>query len=779
MECKIRAATAVIDQDLRLLHADRRFGDLLTGRWIPGHPLAEYLSFASQPAFLAAINRARSDGTSSLCVTLQTTPPLTAHLELEHMPSGAFMMQLVDSADSATAIQDVPPQSNELLDQLARVTQERNLRRQMMETSGAIVVIIDHASRIVEFNRTAEQATGYSRAEITGKSVLRLIPAQHRESLLAEMRELLKTGGEIASEQFMECKDGQIRCIDTRHSVYTNTLSGKPLLISIGIDITERKEFEENQKQLIKRIEDALQETLRERNFRQQILDTAAAIICVIDRNGNIVEFNRNAEEISGYSKEEILGKPCFLLHPDDCHAQTRKEREAINFEQIEKQAISPWKTRKGDVRQILWHNSVFPGENGHTDFLIATGIDVTENIEVERLRERLFEQLQTSLQELHREREFRKSIVETSRALIVLLNEEGQILEFNRGCEEVSGYSRDEVIGKPFRFLLPRGGDPDLLRHFSDKPLMQVTPKLETGWKTKSGQTRWILWNNSTVQDPVTGALIVIGTGIDITDQKLARTELALANQDLKKLNDHLEDRVKERTLQLQAANQELEAFSYSVSHDLRAPLRHITGFIDLMEMESLTLDPQAQKYFKIISDSAKRMGTLIDDLLQFSRMGRAELSRTVVDLNELVSRVIKDLSHETEGRNIVWKIGKLPQIQCDPSMFLLVFQNLIGNAIKFTRFCDPAIVEIFSQETEKGTTVHIKDNGVGFDMQYSDKLFGVFQRLHSSKDFEGTGIGLANVRRILQRHGGTIEAVAAPDEGAHFSFSVPEAEV
>jgi hypothetical protein len=251
---------------------------------------------------------------------------------------------------------------------------------------------------------------------------------------------------------------------------------------------------------------------------------------------------------------------------------------------------------------------------------------------------------------------------------------------------------------------------------------------------------------------------------------------ERALAVRRLRLENAMLERRVRERTAELESANKELEAFSYSVSHDLRAPLRHIDGFAGLLAKSTAsTFSETDKRYLNLIASSVSQMSRLIDDLLDFSRMGRAEMLRTQVNLQDLVEKIIQELQPETEGRNIVWKKGSLPLVQADPSLLRQVFSNLLSNAIKYTRPRSPAEIEIGGRIEAEEAVVYIRDNGVGFDMQYADKLFGVFQRLHRKEDFEGTGIGLANVRRIIARHGGRTWAEAKLDNGATFYFSLP----
>src|SRR5580704_1856065 len=242
----------------------------------------------------------------------------------------------------------------------------------------------------------------------------------------------------------------------------------------------------------------------------------------------------------------------------------------------------------------------------------------------------------------------------------------------------------------------------------------------------------------------------------------------------EIRKLNQELAQRAAE----LEATNKELESFAYSVSHDLRAPLRHMVGYSELLQRQaSSLLDEKSHRYIRTILESAKKMGNLIDDLLAFSRIGRAETKKTAVDLQQLVKEVVAEIGQETKGRDIAWKIGALPVCYGDRSMLRLVVVNLVSNAVKFTRMRRPAEIEIGCVDGNKNEIeVFVRDNGAGFDMQYVDKLFGVFQRLHLPEQFEGTGIGLATVQRIIHRHGGTVRGEGAVDKGATFYFSLPK---
>jgi light-regulated signal transduction histidine kinase (bacteriophytochrome) len=254
---------------------------------------------------------------------------------------------------------------------------------------------------------------------------------------------------------------------------------------------------------------------------------------------------------------------------------------------------------------------------------------------------------------------------------------------------------------------------------------------------------------------------------------------EIQRRDLEIRQLNSDLERRVAGRTAELEATNRELEAFTYSVSHDLRAPVRHVAGFCELLEKRSsATMDDIGRRYLGNIADAAKRMGALIDDLLLFSRMGRSELQSSRVSLESLLAEVIRELEPETQGRNVVWKIGSLPEVQADPSMLRVVLTNLVANALKYTGPRPEARIEIGAEVRDSEIVVSVRDNGVGFDMAYHSKLFGVFQRLHSAEEFEGTGIGLANVRRIVHRHGGKTWAEGQVDHGATFFFSLPELE-
>jgi light-regulated signal transduction histidine kinase (bacteriophytochrome) len=262
---------------------------------------------------------------------------------------------------------------------------------------------------------------------------------------------------------------------------------------------------------------------------------------------------------------------------------------------------------------------------------------------------------------------------------------------------------------------------------------------------------------------------MAILETNNDITERKRQEQQTRLLNEELAK-----------RTGELEAINKELEAFAYSISHDLRAPLRHVAGFTELLQKNSASvLNEKSQRYVTMILESANRMGNLIDDLLAFSRIGRAETHKVAVSLDQLVQEARSEVQQDSNGRNIVWKIGALPAWYGDRSMLRLVFVNLLSNAVKFTRTRSEAEIEIgCSEQKQDHVVVFVRDNGVGFDMKYVNKLFGVFQRLHPPEVFEGTGIGLATVQRIVHRHGGRVWAEGVVDKGATLYFSLSKSQ-
>ncbi|MGQ0700796.1 MAG: sensor histidine kinase [Panacagrimonas sp.] len=339
-------------------------------------------------------------------------------------------------------------------------------------------------------------------------------------------------------------------------------------------------------------------------------------------------------------------------------------------------------------------------------------------------------------------------------------------ITYWNRGAQELYGWTSGQALGKPAHQLLQT--------RFA-MPVEEIGAELLRGgrWegelrKVKADGTEVVVASRWSLRRDERGQpAAILETNNDVTERKRGEEKIRRLNIDLEK-----------RTIELEASNKELEAFAYSTSHDLRAPLRHVVGYSELLQRHAATtLDEKSRRYIQMVVESAKKMGALIDDLLAFSRIGRTETRNTLVSLDQLVQEVRSEVEREAEGRNIVWTVGALPSLYGDRAMLRLALVNLITNAVKFTRTRPQAEIEIASQKGKSDeVVVFVRDNGVGFDMRYVNKLFGVFQRLHRPEAFEGTGIGLATVHRIVARHGGRVWAHGVVDKGATFYFSAPK---
>jgi len=359
----------------------------------------------------------------------------------------------------------------------------------------------------------------------------------------------------------------------------------------------------------------------------------------------------------------------------------------------------------------------------------------------------------------LRESREQFRAVTETASDAIISADGQGTIIYFNQAAERIFGYSAREALGEPLTLLMPeRFQQPHALgfqRFLATRQARIIGKTLELVARNKDGKEFPIeisVANWTTANGNFFTAILR-----DITSRKKA------------------EDALTTRTAELETVNRELEAFSYSVSHDLRAPLRHVDGFSDMLREEcGPALNQAGRRYLDTITESVKQMGRLIDDLLMFSKMGRVEMRQSQVSISDLVAEAIQELSSETNGRRIEWEIQSLPGVWGDRAMLKQVWANLLSNSIKYTRPRGSAKIRIGCSRKNGELEFYVQDNGAGFDMKYADKLFGVFQRLHRAEEFEGTGIGLANVRRIVTRHGGRTWAEAKPDEGATFYFTL-----
>jgi PAS domain S-box-containing protein len=365
------------------------------------------------------------------------------------------------------------------------------------------------------------------------------------------------------------------------------------------------------------------------------------------------------------------------------------------------------------------------------------------------------------------------RAVLNSALSAVFVSDDRGLIIDWNARAEAMFGWKRAEAIGLDLATTII----PPRHRHghrLGLEKISQVGLGTVQSWPVEMEAQR-----RDGTEFPVELAIHPLITGnvrsycgfiTDITERKRAEEEI-------RALNQQLERRVSERTAQLENANKELEAFSYSVSHDLRAPLRHIDGYASMLTAHSsASLDDKGRRYISVITEAARRMGRLIDDLLSFSRHARSELRRVPIALGPVVDEVRRQLQNEVGNRSITWQVGPLPDICGDHAMIHQVFFNLLGNSVKYTRPKPEARIEIGTYVNAEGENViFVRDNGAGFDPKYADRLFGVFQRLHSESEFEGTGVGLANVRRIILRHGGRVWAEGKVNEGATFSFTLP----
>jgi PAS domain S-box-containing protein len=357
---------------------------------------------------------------------------------------------------------------------------------------------------------------------------------------------------------------------------------------------------------------------------------------------------------------------------------------------------------------------------------------------------------------DLDRAREEIDQFFSLSLDLLGIVGPDGCFKRVNPAWERALGWTPEELTATPYIDFVHRDDRAATIAEGERMGRGEATLSFENRYRAKDGSYRWLNW--SSVGSVATGAIYAAAR--DVTAQKRAAIEL------------------ERHAAELATVNEELEAFSYSVSHDLRAPLRHVTGFASLLQRSAgERLAEQEARYVRTIVEAASRMGRLIDDLLAFSRMGRSPIERQRISLADVVREARQDLPPSEHASEIAWTVHPLPEVEADPALLRQVFINLLSNAAKYSgaRQCPTVEIGVTPSSADE-TVVYVRDNGVGFDMAFVDKLFGVFQRLHSSDTFEGTGIGLANVRRIVHRHGGRVWAEGAVDAGATFYFSLPQ---
>jgi PAS domain S-box-containing protein len=483
----------------------------------------------------------------------------------------------------------------------------------------------------------------------------------------------------------------------------------------------------------------------------RRLFETARDGILILDADtGRISDVNPFLVELLGFSHDEVVGKTIGELSPFKDIESNKVMLERLQKNGYVRYEDLPLETRDGRYIAVEFVSNVY--QAGDRSVIQCNVRNITERKKVEASLMRL------------------ASIVESSDDAIIGKDLNGIITDWNKGAEKVFGYAAGEMVGTSILRLIP--GD---RLHEEDQILGKVSrgesvEHFETLRQAKDGRLINVSLTSSAIRDASGKVTGVSKVAHNITARKAAEEKIL-------QLNLELEQRVVERTAELQSANRELEAFSYSVSHDLRAPLRHVTGFVTLLQNSAgPSLSEGDLILLTDISEAAARMGVLIDDLLEFSRVGKSEMRKANVNLDELVRETLGDFQADTQNRSIAWKIGLLPDVWADRALLRMALVNLISNAVKFTGARAQTKIEIGCVPGgDRETVISIRDNGAGFDPQYADKLFGVFQRLHDRDEFEGTGIGLANVQRIIQRHGGRTWAEGVVDSGATFYFSLP----
>jgi len=466
-----------------------------------------------------------------------------------------------------------------------------------------------------------------------------------------------------------------------------------------------------------------------------------------------ILMLNPMFVKVTGYSFDEFIGKT-----PDDLNLWINAEEKQQMFESIVhtgevNNMEASMRIKDGSVITCLVSGKKLMFNN--EEALIFVVHDITERKKTEKL--------------IAYERNMLRTLIDTIPDLVYVKDTECRNVISNKAASDLMGISIEYMLGKTDQELHLG----DTARNFYNDEINLI----QTGKPVINKEERILDKNGNeviiqTTKLPLrdTNGVIqgLVGTGHIITEQKKAENEI-------KKLNEDLEKKVEERTLKLQELNKELEAFAYSVSHDLRAPLRHIDGFVRLMYSNIAAPPENIKSYFEKITGASKRMSGMIDELLTFSRLGRKELALAPVDLNMMVKEVIEQFKPDILQRNIVWEINPLPVVSGDRNLLRIAFDNLISNAIKYTSKIPGARIEIGSNTDDSNNVIiYINDNGAGFDMAYASKLFGAFQRLHKLSDFPGTGVGLATVQRIIHRHGGRVWAEAEIDKGAAFYFTI-----
>lgn len=617
----------------------------------------------------------------------------------------------------------------------------------------------------VDVNDTELRWLGYSRDEVVGKLHARdFLSVRDSGQVYEDRMQRLQRDGFVEPVQYeLRRRDGST--IDVLlSSTAVRDAEGRFLRSNTTVvDITQRKAAEQ-----------ALQDNQR---FLQAITDHVPGLIAYVDPMLRFRFANAEHQRVYGIDPQKAIG-----LHLSECVPPDVWEDIAPRMHGAlrgEPQHFEAWR-RRIDGSPIYVSAAYLPDVvDGRVVGIFVQIIDITERKHAEERVKGLNEELEQRIRErsaelLESEQRFRLMVDNLRDYSMFFLDAEGRITDWTDSAQRMEGYSPTEMLGRHMGVLLApddpvRGAEQatQMLRMAASRGQHEFMDWLPR----KDGSLYWAHSVMIALRNDDGQLLGFARISRDMSDAK--RLDDLLHN-----INEELENRVAERTQQLLAANKDLESFSYSVSHDLRSPLRHISSFVSLLE-EHLEdrLDDTGQKYLGTIANSARHMSQLIDGLLAFSRLGRAAVTVAPIDFSQLVGAVVNQLDHDTEGRVIDWVIPQdLPVVQGDALLLREVWANLLGNAYKYTRPRERTRIEVgWSVDPAVGYTFFVRDNGVGFDTKYAGKLFGVFQRLHRASEFEGTGIGLALTRRILERHGGSIWAESSPGEGSVFYFSLP----
>lgn len=623
---------------------------------------------------------------------------------------------------------------------------------------------LDAQGLYVAINDTELRWIGFTREEVVGKLDFRSFILPMDGPLIEErLSRLAHSDVSESTELEVRRRDGSTFPVLVSSSAVRDEQGRFLRSNNTVVDITERKAAES-----------ALRENQR---FLQTITDQVPGAIAYVDTALRFRFANTEHHRLYGLAAEKIIG-----LHASDClpadiwadvapHLQAALSGAAQKFE--------AWRHDPEGAPMCVSAQYLPDIHEGLVKGIFVQVTDITDHKRVEERMAHLNEELELRIKErslelLESEQRFRLMVDNLRDYCIFFFDTEGRISDWTDSAQRMEGYSPTETIGRHYSLLFKRKTPEEALR--TGQRMMETAAARGQhevhGWyERKDGSQYWAHSVIIALRDDAEELRGFAKINRDMSDAK--RLDDLMRN-----INDELENRVAERTEQLLAANKDLESFSYSVSHDLRSPLRHISSFVSLLEEHlAESHDEEALRYLGTIGNSARHMSQLIDGLLAFSRLGRAAVHLVEVDFAMLVDDVVAQLAHDAQGREVEWLIPTdLPMVQGDPLLLREVWTNLLGNALKYSRPRAAARIEVgWSVDPAVGYIFSITDNGVGFDTQYAQKLFGVFQRLHRASEFEGTGIGLALVRRILERHGGSIWADSRLGEGSVFSFSLP----